>query len=168
VPIAVDAHPCPLYLSARRFRHADELPQRHRRMIKSETSERTPSPHRRRRIETSRPSNSCRPSCGFRPCEMGIAESMQMTTDDAELPERISQLADMLMARSLTLAVAESLTGGMLTSHFAAGPNAAKWLRGSRGEQARCPRNGSRRRPALRGGSRPGRNGRRRSREPRR
>ena len=55
---------------------------------------------------------------------------MQMTRDDAELPDRISQLADLLMARSLTLAVAESLTGGMLTSHFAAGPNAAKWLRG--------------------------------------
>jgi nicotinamide-nucleotide amidase len=55
---------------------------------------------------------------------------MQMTKDDAELPERIGQLADTLMAHSLTLAVAESLTGGMLTSHFAAGPNAAKWLQG--------------------------------------
>jgi nicotinamide-nucleotide amidase len=34
------------------------------------------------------------------------------------------------MARSTNLAVAESLTGGMLTGCFAAGPEASKWLRG--------------------------------------
>lgn len=44
--------------------------------------------------------------------------------------KRIARLSRIFMDESLTFAVAESLTGGMLTSHFAAGPHASQWLRG--------------------------------------
>ena len=42
----------------------------------------------------------------------------------------VSRLSHIFIDLSLTFAVAESLTGGMLTSRFAAGPQASSWLRG--------------------------------------
>ena len=53
-----------------------------------------------------------------------------MGTDREQIKGMVDELARQLKARSLTLGVAESLTGGMLTGYFAAGPDAAEWLRG--------------------------------------
>ena len=44
--------------------------------------------------------------------------------------QAIRRIARTLQRLSVTLAVAESLTGGMLTSRFAAGPEASSWLAG--------------------------------------
>jgi nicotinamide-nucleotide amidase len=43
---------------------------------------------------------------------------------------RVEELAGTLTDRGLTLAVAESLTGGLLTEVLARGPGASEWLRG--------------------------------------
>jgi nicotinamide-nucleotide amidase len=43
---------------------------------------------------------------------------------------RVEELAGSLTHRGLTLAVAESLTGGLLTEVLARGPGASEWLRG--------------------------------------
>ena len=43
---------------------------------------------------------------------------------------RVAELADRLGRRSLTVAVAESLTGGLVTQVLARGPDASDWLRG--------------------------------------
>lgn len=49
---------------------------------------------------------------------------------DEDTRAAVGRIAEALLARSLTLAVAESLTGGLLTNVFAAGPDASKWLKG--------------------------------------
>jgi nicotinamide-nucleotide amidase len=43
---------------------------------------------------------------------------------------RVKDLALRLSARDLTVAVAESLTGGLVTEVLARGPDASRWLRG--------------------------------------
>ncbi len=40
------------------------------------------------------------------------------------------QIAELAQATHLSIAVAESLTGGLLTSRFAAAPDASEWFRG--------------------------------------
>ena len=40
----------------------------------------------------------------------------------------VERVARQLRDQSLTISVAESLTGGMLTSYLAAGPGASTWL----------------------------------------
>lgn len=42
----------------------------------------------------------------------------------------VVRLAELVQAGSRTVAAAESLTGGMLTSYLATGPQASMWLRG--------------------------------------
>lgn len=42
---------------------------------------------------------------------------------------RVKDLALRLSARDLTVAVAESLTGGLVTEVLARGPDASRWLR---------------------------------------
>jgi len=42
----------------------------------------------------------------------------------------VEHVAQQLRDQSLTISVAESLTGGMLTSYLAAGPGASDWLQG--------------------------------------
>jgi nicotinamide-nucleotide amidase len=42
----------------------------------------------------------------------------------------VERVARQLRDQSLTISVAESLTGGMLTSYLAAGPGASAWLEG--------------------------------------
>lgn len=60
---------------------------------------------------------------------LGITLAMVPTTEPS-VEERVDRLSRVFLDASWTFAVAESLTGGMLTSRFAAGPRASQWLRG--------------------------------------
>src|SRR4051812_20792253 len=51
----------------------------------------------------------------------------ELNEDASALAEEIAELAD---KRGLTLAVAESLTGGKLACHLAAAPSSGDWFRG--------------------------------------
>lgn len=54
-----------------------------------------------------------------------------MSHPDARATALVDHIAALADERSLTLGVAESLTGGQIAAALAAGPDAADWLRGS-------------------------------------
>ena len=49
---------------------------------------------------------------------------------DEDSRAAVARIADALLARTYTLAVAESSTGGLRTNVLAAGPDASNWLKG--------------------------------------
>ena len=51
----------------------------------------------------------------------------ELDTDAADLAEQIAEIAE---AAGVTVAVAESLTGGKLACHLAAAPSSSTWFRG--------------------------------------
>ncbi len=54
-----------------------------------------------------------------------------MTANSAECDQAIRRLSEYLQERRWTIAVAESLTGGLLAATIARGPDAAAWFRGA-------------------------------------
>jgi len=62
-----------------------------------------------------------------------VITSAETTKDQADRPtidDLAARVADVLQASGATLAVAESLTGGMVVSHLARTEGASDWLRG--------------------------------------
>ena len=56
-----------------------------------------------------------------------MAAPDEITEDAAALAEQIARVTQ---ERGLTVAVAESLTGGKIACHLAAAPDASSWFRG--------------------------------------
>jgi len=59
-------------------------------------------------------------------------EEAKVTVDrNARAEDLASQLGELLQDTQMTVAVAESLSGGAIASHLAAAPNASRWFRGA-------------------------------------
>ncbi len=62
------------------------------------------------------------------PSDDALASAVRLTAEAAG--EHAAGLAELLARRGLTVATAESLTGGTIASALAAAPDAAEWFRG--------------------------------------